>query len=94
MKAARRDRVVPASRRRRLPMAWCLALFAGLLIHANASAEPGANSATQTEFECVIEPQQIVKLAKFLSSGSSRSLMSIAAISFVKARLSGSSKMA
>ena len=27
------------------------------------SAEPGANSATQTEFECVIEPQQIVKLA-------------------------------
>ena len=63
MKAARRDRVVPASRRRRLPMALCLALFAGLPIHANASAEPGANSATQTEFECVIEPQQIVKLA-------------------------------
>ena len=44
-------------------MAWCLALFAGLLIHANASAELGANSATQTEFECVIEPQKIVKLA-------------------------------
>jgi RND family efflux transporter MFP subunit len=63
MKTARGDQVVPASRRRRLPMAWCLALFAGLLIHANASAEPGANSATQTEFECVIEPQQIVKLA-------------------------------
>ena len=62
MKTARRDQVVPLSSRRRLPMALCLALFAGLLIHANASAGRG-NPATQTEFECVIEPQQIVKLA-------------------------------
>src|SRR6478735_7996337 len=63
MKATRRDQVVRPARRRRLPMAWGLALFPGLLVHVNASAEPGANSAKQTEFECVIEPQQIVKLA-------------------------------
>src|SRR6476620_8139302 len=63
MKTATRDQVMPTSHRRRLRVAWYLALFAGLLIQANASAEPSAKSGTQTEFECVIEPQQIVKLA-------------------------------
>jgi len=54
---------VPRRPRSALAIAGCTGSLLALLANAGLSAQPIANSVASTDFECVIEPQQIVKLA-------------------------------